>query len=223
MIVRADFHIHTGDDPVDRLTYSSYQAIDHAADCGLHCMAITNHGVNSWTFAYAEYAAAKGILLIPGIEARIEHRDVVILNPDACVCDINTFDELYAYRSSSRLIIAPHPYYPMRYALRGAVAHMHAALDALEISSCYAAWCDVFNSAARRAAKQFDLPLVGNSDAHNLWQIGSTYTEIESASCTCEAIFAAIKKKNTRVVSHPLSTVSLIKFFMQNIIPPRFR
>ncbi len=145
MIVRADFHIHSGDDPYDRLPYSVYQAIDRASERGLNCMAVSDHCRRSWRQDYADYAAGKSVLLLPSIEARICKRDVIILNAEADAERLRTLDDLRDYRSPDRLTIAPHPFYPIDYAMSEILEQNTELFDALEISSCYWRWFNSYN------------------------------------------------------------------------------
>ena len=118
MIIRADLHIHSGDDPYDKLPYTVFEAIDQAAARGINCIAITDHSHFSWTHEYADYAEKKQVILIPGIETQIKNKDIIILNSDKDVEKIKSFDDLRAYRSDQHLIMAPHSFYPINCALK---------------------------------------------------------------------------------------------------------
>ena len=41
--LKADFHIHTAEDPLDRVPYTAQELILKAADEGFEVLAITNH------------------------------------------------------------------------------------------------------------------------------------------------------------------------------------
>lgn len=78
MRLKTDLHLHTGDDPLDYVAHSSEEMIDHAAKLGFDVMAITNHDFMSHSEELADYAASRGIVLVPGVEATIENRHVLL-------------------------------------------------------------------------------------------------------------------------------------------------
>jgi len=55
-VLKIDLHLHTSDDPRDRISYSSHDLIDRAAALGFKALAITLHDcqlTDPSTFAYA--------------------------------------------------------------------------------------------------------------------------------------------------------------------------
>ena len=79
--LKVDFHTHTDDDPWEKIDYNALQLIDRAGEQGFDALAITNHDVITYSKELAAYAADKGILLIPGVEAKFSNKHVLILNP----------------------------------------------------------------------------------------------------------------------------------------------
>src|SRR5256885_15934380 len=78
--MKVDLHIHTLDDPKDRLDYSAHQLLERARALGVGALAITLHDkVFDRVDVFAD-AAAMGILLIPAAEMRLEGSDVGLLN-----------------------------------------------------------------------------------------------------------------------------------------------
>ncbi|RLD12062.1 MAG: hypothetical protein DRI44_01940 [Chlamydiae bacterium] len=223
MIIRADLHIHSGDDPYDKLPYTVFNAIDQAAARGINCIAITDHMQFSWKREYSDYAKKKQVLLIPGIETQIINKDVIVLNSDKNVERIKTFDDLRAYRSEKHLIIAPHPFYPIKYALKKLLYENADIFDAVEISSCYLNWFNKFNLKARKAARKLAKPLICNSDSHALWQIGNVWTEIEVNSLTIQNVITAVKKGKAKTCCRPMTHFEFFKFFVCGAFPRSFR
>ncbi|MCK5852033.1 PHP domain-containing protein [bacterium] len=223
MIIRADLHIHSGDDPYDKLPYTVFDAIDQAASRGINCIAITDHSRFSWTPEYAAHAKKMQVLLIPGIEAQIKNKDVIILNSDKDIEKIKSFDELRAYRTDRHLIIAPHSFYPIKYALKK-LLYEHAELfDVIEISSCYLSWFNKFNLKARKAAMELSKPLICNSDSHALWQIGNVWTEIQVDNFTIQDVISAIKNGKTKPSCRPMTSTEFFKFFVCGDFTRRFK
>ena len=79
-MLKVDLHIHTSDDPIDRIPYSTFELIDRAAALGYDALAITLHDVQLDVTPFNASAAARGIVLIPGIERTVEGRHVLLLN-----------------------------------------------------------------------------------------------------------------------------------------------
>ena len=46
-MLKVDLHIHTSDDPVDRIPHTTTDLIDRAAQLGYDAVAITLHDINS--------------------------------------------------------------------------------------------------------------------------------------------------------------------------------
>ena len=214
MIIRADLHIHSGDDPYDKLSYTVYDAIDQAASRGINCIAITDHSHFSWTQEYADHAKKRQVLLIPGIETQLKRKDVIILNSDKNIEKIKTFDELRTYRTDEHLIISPHPFYPIKCALKNILYENADLFDAIELSSIYLSYVNRFNLKAGEAALKLAKPLVCNSDSHALWQIGNVWTEIEVDEFTIPNVISAIKNGKTKPCNRPMTHSEFFNFFV---------
>jgi len=205
MKLKADFHLHTNADPRDsHVVHTGEQLIDRAAKLGFDCLAITNHDVQTWSESLKEYAAARGILLIPGVELTVQGCHIVLLNfTTAEIRRIKTVKDIAQFTGPDRLVIAPHPFYPCAHSLKDKVERNPAVFDALEITSLYFRWIN-FNGKAERLAQQCGLPLIGSSDTHFLYQLGLTHSLID-AEKNIPSVFGAIKSGQVRVVSRPLT------------------
>ena len=201
--LKADLHSHTKEDPEDRVGYSSRELIDQAYQNGFDVLAITNHGQVTYDHYLADYAREKGILLIPGAEATISKKHVLLLNVDYSFHKIKTFDDLKLFKNGGSLIIAPHPFFPSFTSLNSKLEKHLEIFDAIEYSHCYLEKIN-FNRKAEDLAKKFGLPLIGTSDAHFLWQIGTTYSLIE-AEKDLDSVIAGIREGKVEIVTEPLS------------------
>jgi len=201
--LKADIHLHTREDPQDSVKYSGKELIDQAYLKGFDILAITNHNQVTHDNYLAEYARERGILLIPGAEATIGKKHVLLLNMDYPLHRIRTFDDLKSLKDGTGLIIAPHPFFPSFTSLNSKLEKHLDIFDAVEYSHCYLEKIN-FNKKAEVLAKKFSLPLIGTSDAHFLWQIGTTYSLIETEK-DLESVIAAIKEGKVEVVTEPLS------------------
>lgn len=199
--LKADFHLHTGEDPLDRVRYTGKDLISKAADEGFDVISITNHHRVTFNQDLFAHAQRKGILLIPGVELTIRRRHVLVLNPPPHKKCFD-FPSLANLRRPETLIIAPHPYFPGRYSLNGYLLEHLEFFDALEYCHFYSQRIN-FNLKAAEVSQSFGLPLIGNSDAHFFSQLGATYSLIY-AEKNLASIFAAIRQNQIKIVTRPL-------------------
>ena len=200
--LKADLHLHTAEDPLDRVRYTAKEIISKAADERFDVLAITNHQIMTFTPELFFHAQERGILLIPGVEVTIRRRHVLLLNPPPVkIC--SEFHHLTKLRRPETLIVAPHPYFPGTYSLNGHLLKHRNLFDALEYCHFYSPRIN-FNQKAIEVAQSHGFPLIGNSDAHFLSQFGTTYSLIY-AEKNLESIFNAIRKNRVAVVTRPLT------------------
>src|SRR5687767_11415120 len=135
-MLKVDLHTHTADDPIDRIPYTSHQLIDRAAALGYDALAITLHERQLDIRPSAAYAAARGVVLIPGIERTIEGCHVLLLNFERGAEEVRTFEDLRRLRASdSGLVVAPHPYFPGAHSLFGKLRKHASLFDAVEYNA----------------------------------------------------------------------------------------
>src|SRR5207244_6752017 len=98
--IKLDLHIHTFDDPKDKLDYSAHELLARARRLGFSVLAITLHDA---VFDRPEvFAAAQRlkILLISAAEMRIQGADIILLNVTGeDVEGLRTFDDVREMRS----------------------------------------------------------------------------------------------------------------------------
>jgi len=204
--LKADLHLHTAEDPLDRVRYTAKELISKAADEGFDVISITNHHRMTFNQDLFFHAQGMGILLIPGIEMTIQRRHVLVLNPPPYKTCADFFS-LSKLRRPDTLIIAPHPYFPGTYSLNGYLLKHLDLFDALEYCHFYSPMIN-FNQRAVEVSQSFGFPLIGNSDAHFLSQLGATYSLIY-AEKNLAAVFAAIRQNKVKVVSRPLKYLEM--------------
>jgi predicted metal-dependent phosphoesterase TrpH len=202
MELKADLHLHTreGERFVE---HDARGLIDRAAGLGFDVLSITDHDRLTFDADLAAYARARGVLLIPGVEATIEGAHVLVYNLDVAPARLRTFADLRRLRGGDWLVTAPHPYFPASFALQGRLVQEIDLFDAVELSHFYTRWID-FNRPAVRLAMETGLPLIGTSDSHLVRQLGTTYSVID-AEPTVASVLKAIRKGQIRVVSRPLT------------------
>ena|SRR5436190_5266952 len=209
-VLKVDLHLHTGDDPVDRILYTAFDLVDRAERLGFHALAITLHDSQFAGPAVTAYARERGITLMPGIERTIGGRHVLLLNfPAAEAESVRTLDDVARLKGrGDGLVIAPHPFFPDRSCL-GAALDRHADLfDAIEWSYFWTRGVN-FNARAARWARAHGKALVGNSDLHDLRQLGRTYSLVD-APCEAAAICTAIREGRVTLVTEPAPVFELV-------------
>ena len=207
-MLKVELHAHTNLDPQDRVQHSTRQLIDRAAALGYHALAITLHDRYYDAASDRAYAAARGIVLISGIERTIGRSHVLLINFPARCESVVTFEELSGLRAAHPpgLVIAPHPLFPNPSSLGVAALDRHAALfDAVEISALYTRHVN-FNARAVAWARSRGKPLVGSSDVHSLPQLGTTFSLVD-APPDADAICAAIRAGRVEVRTEAVSMV----------------
>lgn len=203
--LKVDLHTHTGEDPKDVIHYSAYALIDRAVHLGFDAIAITNHDMVLDHPRIIAHARARGLLLIPGMEATLSGRHLVILDPSLKLNrPERRLEELPELLKDTSLVLAPHPFFPQRRSLKRRFRDILPRLDAVEFSHFYTRWIN-FNIQAVRAADRHSLPLVGTSDCHILREFGTTYSWVE-ADRNADSIIRAVKRGRIEVATHPLKT-----------------
>ena len=203
--LRMELHSHTDFDPQDWIEHSAEELIDEVARQGIGVLAITCHRALQWSSTLQCYAEAKGVLLIPAVEASIEGKDVLIYGLEHFKHPMS-FDQLRELRRHNPeiLTIAPHPFYPSSSCLGHRLFLHQDCFDAIEYCHFYTRQVN-FNEKAVLAARKLNKPLVGTSDIHFLAQVGKTTSTVSVAERTFSAVSAAIKAGELELETSPLS------------------
>ncbi|MBW3002935.1 PHP domain-containing protein [Candidatus Woesearchaeota archaeon] len=208
-MLKADFHMHTNEDPIDFcLGYSAKELIKYCAKLKYKVLAITNHAFKPSHRCFfnrdiESYAKKQGILLIPGMEARIDNKDVVLLNIKPGTKKPCTFRRVEMLRDEGAMVMAPHPMFKL-HSLNNYIFKKIKLFDAIEYSHNYTKYFNM-NNQGMEIADEYNLPLVGTSDCHYLSQLDKTYTMVDAA-LNKDSVLEAIRKKKVRVVTRPLKT-----------------
>jgi predicted metal-dependent phosphoesterase TrpH len=221
MLLKADFHIHTREDPHDFIRHTAVELLQEAARQGFDVIAITCHNKRLWNEELRQRAEDLGILLIPGVEAAIEGRHTLLLDMPYSRLRVRNFQHVRRLKRDGGLVIAPHPFFPAPKCLKGKLRENVDLFDAIEFSHFYTQRLD-FNRKAVDYARRMGVPLVGTSDCHRLWQLGTTYTLVEATARTKEAVFQAIRAGRVRVVTAPLRPLRRLERVL-NRLPPALR
>lgn len=205
-MITVELHAHTNDDPHDYIPHSAPQLIDRAASLGYGALAITLHDRQLDIRQFHDYAASRGVVLIPGIERTISGKHVLLLNFGPEAETIDSFEALEAMRQKTPegLVVAPHPFYPARSCLGRVLERQARLFDAVEFNAFYTSTINRFNDAAVRWAREHGKSIVANADVHRLWQLGRTYSIVDAAP-NPNAICTAIRAGNLEIRTTPMS------------------
>ncbi len=200
--LKADFHCHSAGDPQDKILHTEKDLIDTAAQKGYEVLSITNHDAVTFSPDLETYAKGKGILLIPGVELTVEGKHILMLNYRNGANSIRKLDDL-ASVGEETAVIAAHAYYPGRQSLKSKLAAYRRLFHAAEYCHLHFMGLNP-NRRLVTDARRWDLPLVGTSDAHHLFQLGTTYSLVKSEK-NISAVIEAIKKGEVEVITRPLT------------------
>ena len=220
-MLKVDLHIHTGEDPVDQIPHTAIDLVERAADLSFDALAITLHDSQFADTRVSDYARERGITLIPGVERTIEGRHVLLLNfPGAAVESARTFDDVARLKArTGGLVIAPHPFFPDRSCLGAELDAQADLVDAVEWSYFWTRGVN-FNRRAARWAHEQGKPVVGNSDLHDLRQLGRTYSAID-AGADPAAICDAIRQGRVTLRTSPVPVFELVDVFARMTLRSR--
>ncbi|MDW7680154.1 MAG: PHP domain-containing protein [bacterium] len=215
MKLKVDFHTHTSDDLVEEVVSgrnnlpSPFELVDLAIARQFDAIAITHHGIIYRNDELNDYAAKRGLLIIPGVEAFIESKHVLLINYPM-VKPFLKYQDLCKHRREHGLIIAPHPFYVQGKCVGKNLIRYHQCFDAVEYSRFH---YKTINPArkALRIARRFNLPVVGCSDAHEAYQFGATYSIVDAEAKSVTAIVRAVKQGKVEFVSDNDSLLHFIK------------
>ncbi|NIA12659.1 MAG: hypothetical protein GWP08_01170 [Nitrospiraceae bacterium] len=200
--LKADLHVHSGDDPYDGISYSSEMLIAAASQLNFQVLAIACHRKLVHNERLAAYARNRGIVLVPAVELLVEGKHVVVLNPDEAQAQATTYAELRELGRRDAAFLAPHPYFPDKTCLGKRLVEHADLFDAVEYCGLYT-WGLNFNRRAVRVAKRFGLPLAGTSDTHTLPYNDSTFSWLEVAEVSVEGVVDAVRAGRVEVDTRP--------------------
>ena len=208
--LKVQLHTHTKSDPDDVIYHDEIALIDRAAHHNYDVLSITCHNRLVYNDDFHNYASDKNILLIPGIEKTIKGRHVLIVNAHQESEQIGAFDDLETYKKDHPecLIVAPHPFHPMPYALKELFHKAQHLFDAIEWS-CFHTKKFNFNEKAVAKAKELKLPMLATGDNHVLTFLNHTFSYVFAKDKTIPSIIDAIKNGKIEIVTKPMSMIKL--------------
>jgi hypothetical protein len=192
-VINVDLHVHT--------TYSFDSSIQPKtiaeqlyAHPSIKAVAITDHNRVEGYYKVKQLASAyPDILIIPGVEIASVEGDLIVLGTAELPPQPWTVENVIDFaKERQSLVIVAHPY--RAYGL-GDSAKKYS-VDAIEVLN--GALPTQLNRMAENLAREMGLPGVAGSDAHNVNELWSVYTEVQ-ASSDVDEVLKAIKRGLVRV------------------------
>jgi len=211
-MLKCDLHLHTNR-TTKHISHDPEKLIDYMAKKKYQVISITDLNHYTYNDQLARYAKKKGILLIPGIELRLQGKDVLVYNATKHDLEgVRSLEDLYSIRKDSVLIIAPHPFFIFHRCLGKSLIEHIDLFDAVEYSHFYTRIINP-NKTGVTVSKRYEKPMIGGSDAHILDQVGTTYSLLD-ARPSVKSIVDSIKKGNLQLKTKPLPVQILAKIII---------
>lgn len=201
-MLKVDLHLHTtfsGDSSISpRLLVDQLHA--HPS---IKAVAITDHNTLEGYLRVQKLASIyEDLTILPGIEVRTEEGDLIILGVEEKPKIPTTSSSVVDFaKACGAVVIIPHPYRSMGI---GDLATKIEA-DAVEVLNPTATKRE--NAMAYNLARLMNLPGVAGTDAHNLTEMWTVYTEIK-AQPSSEDILKAIRKGLVKTVACKRATLA---------------
>ncbi len=192
-MTKIDLHIHTSYSPDSTINPKTLVTQLYAHPF-IKATAITDHNTLEGYYKVKNLASAyPDILIIPGVEVSTINGDLIVLGVEEMPLKPWTVENVIDFaKKREALTIAAHPY---RARGLGDLTRKYG-IDAIEtlngISQSHV------NKLAENLAKEMKLPGVAGSDAHQVNELWTAYTEVK-ASLSLDEILKAIKKGLVRV------------------------
>ncbi|MCC6013966.1 MAG: PHP domain-containing protein [Candidatus Verstraetearchaeota archaeon] len=201
--IKIDLHVHTN---FSKDGFSSInEVVKYAKAKGLDGIAITDHDVLINEKVIEKISKENNIIIIPGIEVTTKYGHLIILKPSNLKNDI---EELL----KNEIIIIPHPLDPFSHGIgKKIIKKILNKKPLIEVKN--SSTLPIYNKLAEKLAKKYNLGMVGGSDAHIAYMIGTSYTIIEVEDRNINEILNAIK--DGRTIAYGGFSLLSIKFLFE--------
>jgi len=197
---RIETHLHTRASDGEP---TPAEAVRAARARGLAAVAVTDHDTLAGIPQAISEASRLGVTVVPGVEVRTVHGDVLVLctsAPDGDPPRRPSIPELAEWASANAcILVAAHPYHPVRSSMGGRALRENARYWAA-VEGWNARGLPPFNWPALKAAGELGLPATSGSDAHVIHEIGIAPIVLESEPRSPEDVVEAIASGGFRAI-----------------------
>ena len=219
MKTKASLHLHSTEDFRDHsiIDYSARQLIDQAVNFGFSFLALTGHEKSIFNDNLRDYAFRQGVILIPGLEANIKGKHILLLNCE-CINDDNfkSFEDLEKYKKQHPeiFVIAPHPNHGFFVSLGlKSLKKISHLFDGIEHSWHYTKFFNP-NLKTKKLADELSLPFIATSDLHDLNYLNTDYIEVDVNHLDVNSFFVALRNGNFTNITHPKKIMELFSYHL---------
>ncbi|MCQ2056273.1 MAG: PHP domain-containing protein [archaeon] len=206
--MKADLHIHS--------TYSDdgWQTpeaiLARAADCGLGCVAITDH--NSFEAFFR--IKSSDIIIVPAEEISSSSGHILAYGINKKVNDrMSVIDTINAIHEAGGIAIAAHPYRIRTGLGEKNIIPEFDGVEALNARSTKGA-----NLKSKKFAESFGKVITAGSDAHRCTSIGEGYLVIPDSCKTWQDVIQAIKDRQVRAFSSNCGFIESLRYVTESIL-----
>lgn len=210
--MKLDLHIHTNFsyDGLD----SPEKIVNSAISKGLDCICITDHHEISGALEALRFAFSKPILVIPGIEIKSKHGDILGINIKKIIPDNLTAEQtIVEINKLGGMAIIPHPFaWPHNF--KKDLKEIFKKLPDLSIG-IEALNASILNSANKKSlniVKELDVPFTAGSDAHGADFVGNAFLEIPGEDLSINEVIEKIKSKKGQLKGGKVSFSERLKW-----------
>ncbi|MCK4730080.1 MAG: PHP domain-containing protein [Candidatus Aenigmarchaeota archaeon] len=208
MELKLDLHIHT--------KYSNDgfmgipELIKQAKKRGLSGIAITDHDTCKGLDEALKIGKKEKFLIIPGIEIKSKHGDILGLGITTPVKrGMSAKETVSKIHELSGMAIAAHPYSLVFHPSGVGGKVKTAGFDAIEIFNSRTYYS---NKIAEQTAEKYGLSKVASSDSHLIGEIGNSYT-IVNCKPDIKSVLNEIKNGRTKTVGRLTPLKSIMNWY----------
>jgi len=212
MKLKVDLHMHT------KYSHDGFMEVSDvirgAERAGLDCVAVTDHDTCAAIPGVLKAGKKAGMLVIPGIEIKSRHGDILGLGITEVVeRGMSAKDTVSKIHELGGVAVAAHPYSLVFHptGVRGEVKS--AGFDAIEVFNSRTYFS---NGMAYRVAKSRGIPMVASSDAHLVGEIGNSYSIVDCKR-DVSSILDEVRAGRTKVVGGLTGLGSIMSWYWQRL------
>ena len=212
MELKLDLHIHT------KYSHDGFmelpELIKQAKKRGLSGVAITDHDTCNGLDEAMKVGKKEKFLVIPGIEIKSKHGDILGLGITTPVKrGMSAKETVSKIHELGGLAIAPHPYSLVFHPNGVREKTKTAGFDAIEIFNSRTYYS---NKIAEQTAEKYGLSKVASSDSHLIGEIGNSYT-IVNCRPDIKSVLNEIKNGRTKTVGRLTPLKSIMNWYYMRL------
>ncbi len=172
--MKKDMHVHSKYSSDGRMEVKEILQI--AKEKGLDGVAITDHNTIAGGLEGLKLSKDYDIEVTVGAEIKTEYGEVLGYHINEEIESRGFYDVVDEIKRQGGVIAIPHPFDALRGSSINSRKTFREFRDDIDYFEINGRTLPYFNNKARAFAEEEAIPLIGGSDAHMPWEIGSAYT-----------------------------------------------